>query len=330
MGTNMRVYIITEGGKEIGFGHIARCSALYDAFLEKGIEPLFIINGDESVRGLLKGRDYIIFDWLSERQKLFDIIRYADVGIIDSYLAPLNLYERIEKIVKVPVYIDDNKRLEYPRGVVLNGNIYAEGMAYPEKREMVYLLGTKYTPLRKEFWFFPEKKVKEKLEKVMITFGGDDKRRLTSNILKLLVKSFPDVTKVVIIGKGFKDMDFYEGYGVTLIWHPDGIKMRDIMLDVDIAVSAGGQTIYELARTGTPPVVVGVAENQRNNIIAWKDRGFIRYAGWWDDKYLYENVILGVKALIPYETRKKLADFGRSLIDGKGALRVVDTVFSLI
>ena len=40
----MKVFIITEGGKNIGFGHITRCLSLYQAFEEKGILPKFIIN----------------------------------------------------------------------------------------------------------------------------------------------------------------------------------------------------------------------------------------------------------------------------------------------
>ena len=45
----MKVFIITEGGKDIGFGHITQCLSLYQAFKEKGILPKFIINGDNNI-----------------------------------------------------------------------------------------------------------------------------------------------------------------------------------------------------------------------------------------------------------------------------------------
>ena len=35
----MKVFILTEGGKDIGFGHITRCISLSEAFEEKGIYP---------------------------------------------------------------------------------------------------------------------------------------------------------------------------------------------------------------------------------------------------------------------------------------------------
>ncbi len=48
----MKVFIITEGGKNIGFGHINRCLSLYQAFEEKiGLE--FIVDRSMNI-GLLK------------------------------------------------------------------------------------------------------------------------------------------------------------------------------------------------------------------------------------------------------------------------------------
>ena len=60
----MKVVILTEGGADIGFGHITRCLSLYQAFEEKGIVSEMIINGDGSVLGLLRNSNYQIFDWV--------------------------------------------------------------------------------------------------------------------------------------------------------------------------------------------------------------------------------------------------------------------------
>ena len=45
----MRVYILTEGGKDFGYGHVARCSSIHQAFEYYNVSPKFIVNGDESV-----------------------------------------------------------------------------------------------------------------------------------------------------------------------------------------------------------------------------------------------------------------------------------------
>ncbi len=331
METKFRIYIVTEGGRDVGFGHIARCIALYDAFLLRDQEPLFIIKGDESVEKILEGRDYVLLDWLKEKTKFFDIIQYGDIGIIDSYLAPFSFYERFEKTIRLPIYIDDNRRVEYPRGIVVNGSIYADEINYPTKDGLTYLLGPKYVLLRKEFWETKKKEIKRDVEDILITFGGDDIRNLTPFVLELFTKEFPNIRKNVIIGGGFKNKDKirkYEASDVKLFYSPSSKEIKELMYNSDIAISAGGQTLYELARVGVPPVVVGVADNQRNNILGWKKRGFIRYAGWWDDKNLEKKLIENLRALLFYDIRDKISNIGISLIDGKGAPRVVEYILN--
>jgi spore coat polysaccharide biosynthesis predicted glycosyltransferase SpsG len=48
------VLILTEGGREAGFGHITRCTALYQAFEERGIFTEFIVEETGVSRGFLR------------------------------------------------------------------------------------------------------------------------------------------------------------------------------------------------------------------------------------------------------------------------------------
>ncbi|HIE58998.1 MAG TPA: UDP-2,4-diacetamido-2,4,6-trideoxy-beta-L-altropyranose hydrolase, partial [Hydrogenothermaceae bacterium] len=262
---NIKVYILTEGSSNIGFGHITRCLSLYQAFEEKGIKPKLIINGDDSIIDLIKNTDYKIINWIKNKDKILHEIQNADIVVIDSYLADKSFYEIVSNTVRIPIYIDDNKRIDYPKGIVVNGNIHAKELNYPKKDEVIYLLGTQYTPLRKEFWEVPEKEIKKNVESIMITFGGDDIRNMTPKVLKLLVNNYPNLKKNVVIGKGFKNIEEINSVAdknTNLIYYPDATKMKDIMLKSDIAISAGGQTLYELARVGVPTIAIAVADNQ--------------------------------------------------------------------
>jgi len=109
----MKVFILTEGGKDIGFGHITRCLSLYQAFEERGIRPKFIINGDNNSEYLLNGANYQLLNWIEKPGKIFELIKNADIAIIDSYLADISFYNTLSDLLKLPVYIDDNKRLDY-------------------------------------------------------------------------------------------------------------------------------------------------------------------------------------------------------------------------
>lgn len=321
----MKVLIITEGGKNIGFGHITRCLSLYQAFEEKEIIPEFILNSDDNIEYLLKGINYKKLNWIEKRDKLFELIKGADIAIIDSYLADRPFYIQISNLVKIPVYIDDNKRLDYPDGVVLNGNIHAKKLNYPKKDGITYLLGTKYTPLRKEFWEVPEKKIKEKIESIMVTFGGDDARNTTPKVLKFLKNKYPDIRKNVIIGKSFNNIDKIKkeaDYNTKLIYHPNAQKIKDIMLESDIAISAGGQTLYELARIGVPTIGVCVAENQLESIKEWGKTGFLENAGWYNEDNIIARVDRVLKHLENIKLRETKSKIGKKFVDGEGSLRI--------
>jgi len=289
----MKVFIITEGGNNTGFGHITRCLSLYQAFEERGIKPKFIINGDNNIEYLLKDVNYQIFNWLDEKSKLFEMVKDADITIIDSYLADSSFYIQVSKLVKLPVNIDDNKRLDSPNGIVVNGNIHAEKLDYPKKDGITYLLGTKYTPLRKKFWEVPEKKIKEKIKSIMVTFGGDDVKNMSPKILAFLNDEYPNLIKNVIIGRAFENIDEIKkctDKNTNLIYYPDAEKMKRIMLESDIAISACGQTLNEFTRVGVPTIGVCIAENQSGNIKGWGKVGFLEYAGWYNKSNIFEKI----------------------------------------
>ena len=138
----MDVVILTEGGKSFGFGHVARCSSIYQAFLKRNISPKFFINGDDSVKSILKGIDFKIKNWLDD----ISFLNSIDIVIIDSYLANSDLFEQISKKVALTVSLDDNKRLEYTKGMVVNGLINASNLNYPRNDSIKYLLGSDFTP----------------------------------------------------------------------------------------------------------------------------------------------------------------------------------------
>src|SRR3990167_2430885 len=328
----MKISFLTEGGFNIGFGHIMRCLSLYEAFEEREIIPEFIINGDETINFLLKGKKHTILSWLNEKEKLFNMIKGSDVTVIDSYNADYDLYNEVSNLTRIPVYLDDTMRINYPGGVVINGGICAEKLGYGTRKDIVYLLGTAYTPLRREFWDVPEKEIREDLENVMVTFGGDDMRDMTSKVLRLLVENYPELSKNIVIGNGFQNINEIKRISdkkTNLIYSPDAEGMKKTMLESDIAICAGGQTLYELARVGVPAIAVAVADNQMNNVTWWQEAGFIENAGWWEDRVVLEEVESGIGLLREKKERVKISIIGRTFVDGMGARRIVQEIMKI-
>jgi len=157
----MNVVILTEGGKDYGFGHVARCSSMYQAFQYYGISPKFLVNGDESVKSILSDIDVEIRNWIEDSS----FISKADIIVIDSYIADLDFYNKLSKDIPLVVYVDDNNRLNYPNGIVVNGTLDVSNMNYSQRENIEYLVGNEFIPLRKDFWDITKLKINDSIEK---------------------------------------------------------------------------------------------------------------------------------------------------------------------
>lgn len=315
----MNIYILTEGGSNIGLGHISRCSSLYQAFKERGYNPKFIVNTDE----FIDNQESVVSNWIEDN----DFVENADIIIMDSYLADKTLIDELASKVSLMVFLDDNKRITYPKGIVVNGTVLASNLNYILKSGLSYLLGSEYIPLRKEFWQNKNIQIKDKIETILITLGGNDLRNLIPGILDLLSENFPDLNKKVIIGNSFSNKGEIEKAAddkTELIYGPDASGMLNAMLSSDIAISASGQTLYELACTGVPTIAIGVIDNQVNNIRNWRQQGFIHYAGCWNNQDLLDNILKGIENIDRYESHFK----GISAVDGQGSRRIVKHILN--
>ena len=328
----MKVVILTEAGKTIGLGHLARCTSIYEAFKERDVSPTLVVDGDDIVRELLSDKEHQILNWTKREDIALELVVGVDVAIVDSYLAGYQLYKSISELAKIPVYLDDYKRLDYPKGVVVNGMVYAENLNYPGRDEITYLVGDKYISLRKEFCDVPERIVRDQVESVLITFGGSDPTNMTKQMLAMLCEYYPEMHKCVVLGAGFQKTEEIKCMGDTktqFLFHLNAIDMKKVMLLSDMSISAGGQTLCELARTGVPTIAVATAENQLNSISGWVEKRSILYAGWWQNTGLLTGVHDCLEMLQSKKLRESLTFNGQRLVDGKGSMRLVGRIIDM-
>lgn len=323
----MNILILTEGGKDYGFGHVARCSSIFQAFQEYGILPKFVVNGDESVKSILSDIDVEIINWIDD----FSFISGADIVVIDSYFADLDFYNKLSENIPLVVYVDDNNRLNYPKGIVVNGTLNVSNINYSRRENIKYLVGNEFIPLRKDFWNIPKLKIKDSIENILITMGGNDLRNLTPKILKLLNNNLPEVNKKVIIADSFNNVHEIESLKndtVELIYSPNSGEIIDAMDSVDLTISASGQTLYELACIGVPTIAIGIIDNQKNNIKNWINQGFIEYAGCWNDENLLGRVLDKIEFLKDKNIRYDKRLLGIRAVDGKGSLKIAKGILN--
>ena len=310
---NMKVLFLTEAGSNCGFGHLTRCGALYDVFAEKNISVEMIINTNEDISKIIGNRNYRAMGWIEKIKNIYNLFRDVDVVVVDSYLADRALCEQLSLEAKTVVYFDDYKRIDYPKGIVVNPSVNGDSMVYPQNEGMRYLLGKDYVIIRKEFRE-ATKNIKcegsKDVHKVLVTLGGINNHSFLDEITEHVRKKTKGVVDAVDVRQGVVAAK----------------AMAERMLSSDVCISAGGQTTYELAYLGVPTIGICLADNQLSNLKGLDEEGFLKYIGRFDEKNIFKKIDFALNELSSSSERKRRTAIGRRLIDGLGVYRLADKI----
>ena len=246
----MKVTFLTECNAEIGFGHITRIFSIAYEYKIQGNSVELIVDGDEKlVKSFNQSFKIVFMDWIKSDIELLKIkIKKSDFIVIDSYSMSYSLFRRIT-LNKKFLFIDDVHRWKHDRGIIVDWTVGVESKYMISNKSADYLVGSIYTPLETNFWK-NSKKLFEYLKKIMITFGGGDIRNMSPKIISLIQEKYPNYELNVVIGKSYKNVSEIESITSnyhSLHYYPDANKIKNIMLDSDVAIASGGQTLYELA-----------------------------------------------------------------------------------
>jgi len=284
----MIIALRVDGGKDKGMGHIMRTIALANDLKKKqeNKEVFYITKDDQTAVNKLKENDFevVIIDrdlsYEEEIEKVKEIIkkRKVDKLITDSYEIDQNYLIEMRKVVDKLVTIHDYAPFAFPSHVVINGNAYAEDLDYESYYgDTEFLLGTDYLILREEFRNLTEIEVRDRVQNILVTVGGYDLKNLTPKIIKALNSiDFDEIEDRyidkenlhvdVVIGPSFDNLEEIvkevQKSKLDISLNFNVKKMSKLMIKSDIAISSGGSTLYELAITKTPALVLLQAENQ--------------------------------------------------------------------
>lgn len=327
-----KLVVITEGGKEIGFGHITRTLSIATHFFNFGYELHFIINGDDSLVDIMKPYSYEIYNWQAETQRLEKSLQDCQLILLDSMKISDNQIKKLETLHIPIIYIDDEKQRNIlDSGFVVDWTVFRDNdnSFLPKKENVKYFLGSLFTPLRQPFLEASKNPINQEVKKIMITFGGSDVRNLTPFILKILNTNFPNLEKDIIIGGGFDNIDEIQKYtthNTNLIYNATAKEMIASMQTSDIAIAAGGQTLYELAKIGIPTIGILLVENAKDDTLGWAKTGFLKYIGEFDTPSLQESLIDTIENLFSYKIRLDMQQNGSTHISEDGGKLLVQEI----
>jgi spore coat polysaccharide biosynthesis predicted glycosyltransferase SpsG len=325
-----KICILTEGGGTMGMGHISRCLSLYQGFETLGYHPQLIIRGNRSAVADLNYYNILFFDWLTNFDELRQVVNGSLIAITDSYYCKREVYNLINSYVSLSVYIDDNMRVDYPSGVIINGIMGSEKIPYPIQEERYYMLGCEYAFLRKDYWDVDEKNINENIETIMITCGAADDKGVSRKVLEVMDKYYPFLKKKVIIGNDISPKWLSYRGNAEVIKSLSASEMKKVMLESDVAITASGQTTYELCRTGTPFIALITAENQTFSINNFYKRGLIDIPLYSVDKSFDQKLLSHLDQLKDYSKRKKISYEMKNCIDGLGPIKIANNILKYL
>lgn len=329
------IAIRVDMNNQIATGHLMRCLSIAEALRFHNEEVMFIV-ADEQPIEFLSQRNfrYIVLNtqWNnmeSEVKELTKIIidKNIDKLLIDSYQVTYKYLNEISNITKT-IYIDDLGKFEYPVNTVICYANYWKKLGYDlNNTKTKYFLGTKYVPLRKEFWNIKNKHISDDVENVLIMTGGSDPYNIVGLMLCGIDRSKYKKIDVICGRYNSNYNDLVAGYrnesNVSI--HRNVSNMEDYMMNADIAISAGGTTLYELCACGIPTISYTFVDNQIDNAKQFDEDGLIRYAGDVRDGDIVKSInsILN-KMKDDYKLRKDMSHRMQLCVDGRGTMRVAD------
>ena len=310
---NLHIAFFTEAGSSRGMGHLVRCQTISERFKTLDIETTFFLDSDVNFDYKFNNINY--FKW-----EEFELKNDYDIIFIDSYEANISIYNKIFRACKLAVYIDDYKRLDYPKGVILNFAPDAKEEFFKDKDgKYKYLLGLKYIPIRDDFLRLQI----DKKEQVFIMLGGSDTAKLSLELATIL----KDITIAKIIVSNNKEIiDSLKQYkNVEVLYKPLDTELIKAMASSIMAISTASMSVYELAYLKIPTIVIAVAKNQEVGMpqlvkfnLAY-DFVLIQKNSWKDDM---KNKVDSLLSLQTYKVNNQ--------IDGNGASNIVNEVLEMI
>lgn len=308
----MQLHIYSEGDLQRGLGHLVRCMAYACAWRQRGGEVTWIVDGDNHALRYLQAETVVWAAWQHQLPLSF-LPGEWDVALADSYSATEALLSTIAATYAQVVYLDDTFRLAYPRGLVVHG---APGGSGDRAGDADWLCGPAWQPLRPAFWSHPEARaVKEQVEQILIIMGGTDVRNLLPLAAEQARHCFPLACIHVVLGAGATTVPD----GVICHRNLNDEQMAALMKQCDLAISAAGQTSFELLACRLPAVLIQIADNQSNQLAQWVALKVFRSAGHWQSPALAAHLSVALHDLESPVSRRAFIDAMDAIPCGQGA-----------
>ncbi len=319
--TGAFVVFKTHASASVGLGHLHRCFALGSALAAAGAGvELWVESGVAAARARRAG-----FAAREAEPGELPAGGRADVIVLDGYHYDAALVMEARRRGRIVVAMEDWPPRRLPAHVVLNSGA-APGDAFERGApDTEHLLGPQYALLAAELATAPARAWTPAITNVLVTLGAAANGRSLADLVRAVRTEAAQAAVDVVLGPfAVPDMRALRDFADLRI-HRDPADLFRLMRAADLAVTAAGQTMLQLAACATPTLAVEVHANQTRQLATMAGLGAVIDAGPWEGA-VGRTLSAAVRTLRDAEARMRLGTAARQAVDGRGAERVVATL----
>ncbi|WP_269558221.1 CMP-N-acetylneuraminic acid synthetase [Helicobacter pylori] len=232
----MPVKILCDAFVTSGLGHVRRCEKIL-SFIEKlGVKASLYLHKQDNINAFLEG------------------VGGNDFLIADSYCLNSKDFYLLKEKAKSLMVIEDEEHAKgfYPKNTKIM-NFTLNALKHYNHASKDHYLGVGFYPVDSRFVY--ERPINTENKEVLITLGGSE-QKILEEIVKILENK--NVNLHIISPYTPKNPPKNTRYYSPL----SPLEFSSLMKSCACAISAAGQTLYELALSQTPSLIIPIASNQ--------------------------------------------------------------------
>ena len=271
----MRIAFITDGGLEMGMGHVQQSITLAKELRDRA-EIFFLTKSDEIVVNQIKKASFNTLR-LSNDDEILNHLRELkpNMVIIDKLDVDEDFARKLKNDLgtKLAIFTNLTAANRYADVVVTAdiGSKFRNVRFLDAETGTLYFYGVKYWILKEDFYLIKKARRKSKTEKVLLIFGGSDPSNLTSLVLNEFLGLSQELKIDVILGAYFKYhaelnqvLAKHETKKQNISLHQSVNNVAELMSKADLVITSPGLSAFEALRVGTPVIIIPQNRLQRD------------------------------------------------------------------
>lgn len=334
---SLRVLVRCDVGATVGIGHLMRCVALSEEFLERGFEVVFAADVDSVpwAAAQLERRGIAVLAAPSTPQDHLALLarQRPDVVVIDSYLLGPEVYAAVRAAGYPVLALVDGDIRARAADVYVDQNVGADDEDWPRPGGSLRLAGLRHALIRNEILENrprqPSAGEHGRPLEVLGFFGGTDAFCVAPRVAAALASTGRPFRASIVCttpqtAEAVRRVEPAAGQVIEPIEPTD--RLAELVVGADLVLSAAGTSSWELLCLGAAAGLLCVADNQLTSyqrVVDLDCAGGLGTAATLAETLTQASAAIE-RLLADAPLRGELAQRGWSLVDGRGRVRVVD------